>query len=46
MGGMFTIVKIREQLESYHDPGWYEHPSGTVADLASVEERRRDGIDV
>ena len=46
MGGMFTIVKIREQLESYDDPGWYEHPSGTVADLASAEELRRDGIDV
>jgi manganese oxidase len=32
MGGMFTIVKIREGLKSYdEDPGWYEHPAGTVA---------------
>ena len=33
MGGMFTIVKIRENLRSYdEDPGWYQHPSGTVAE--------------
>jgi hypothetical protein len=33
MGGMFTIVKIRENLRSYdEDPGWYHHPSGTVAE--------------
>jgi hypothetical protein len=32
MGGMFTILKIRENLRSYdEDPGWYEHPAGTVA---------------
>jgi hypothetical protein len=32
MGGMFTILKIREGLRSYdEDPGWYEHPEGTVA---------------
>jgi hypothetical protein len=33
MGGMFTIVKIREGLErnDYKDPGWYKHPKGSVA---------------
>jgi len=31
MGGMFTVVKIREGITSYDDPGWYEHPKGTVA---------------
>ncbi len=33
MGGMFTIVKVREGLArgDYRDPGWYRHPSGTVA---------------
>lgn len=32
MGGMFTIIKIRDQLASYErDPGWYRHPQGTVA---------------
>jgi hypothetical protein len=25
MGGMFTIIKVRDQLESYDkDPGWYQ----------------------
>jgi FtsP/CotA-like multicopper oxidase with cupredoxin domain len=32
MGGMFTVFKIREGLASYdEDPGWYEHPPGTLA---------------
>jgi FtsP/CotA-like multicopper oxidase with cupredoxin domain len=33
MGGMFTVVKIREGLarNDYRDPGWYKHPDGTVA---------------
>jgi manganese oxidase len=33
MGGMFTVVKIREGLarNDYKDPGWYKHPTGTVA---------------
>jgi FtsP/CotA-like multicopper oxidase with cupredoxin domain len=33
MGGMFTVVKIREGLArgDYKDPGWYKHPEGTVA---------------
>jgi FtsP/CotA-like multicopper oxidase with cupredoxin domain len=31
MGGMFTVVKIREGLTSYDDPGWYDYPKGTVA---------------
>jgi FtsP/CotA-like multicopper oxidase with cupredoxin domain len=33
MGGMFTVVKIREDLApgDYRDPGWYKHPAGTVA---------------
>jgi FtsP/CotA-like multicopper oxidase with cupredoxin domain len=33
MGGMFTVVKVREGLgrNDYKDPGWYPHPPGTVA---------------
>jgi len=33
MGGMFTVIKVREGLarDQYRDPGWYAHPSGTVA---------------
>jgi FtsP/CotA-like multicopper oxidase with cupredoxin domain len=33
MGGMFTVVKIREGLArgDYKDPGWYKHPKGSAA---------------
>ena len=33
MGGMFTTVKVREGLarDDYRDPGWYDHPKGTVS---------------
>jgi hypothetical protein len=30
---MFTVVKVREGLarNDYQDPGWYQHPPGTIA---------------
>ena len=33
MGGMLTVVKIRADIApgDYRDPGWYQHPAGTVA---------------
>ncbi|MGH8018150.1 MAG: multicopper oxidase domain-containing protein, partial [Opitutaceae bacterium] len=42
MGGMFTILKVRDGIESYDDPGWYQHPPGTVARLAEQSELSRD----
>jgi hypothetical protein len=38
MGGMFTVIKVREGLAAndYRDPGWYEHPEGTVAHEVEV----------
>lgn len=44
MGGMFTVVKIREGLKNYEDPGWYEMPKGTLATNATAAELKRDGI--
>jgi hypothetical protein len=47
MGGMLTVIKVRDRLASYdQDPGWYQHPPGTVALKASAEDLARDGIDV
>ena len=46
MGGLFTVLKVRENLASYDDPGWYQNPPGTVADLASAEMLKRDGIEI
>jgi len=38
---------VRDQLRSYdEEPGWYQHPPGTVALKATDEELRGDGIDV
>ena len=31
MGGMFTVLKIRESPDYSRDPGWYEQPRGTSA---------------
>jgi hypothetical protein len=33
MGGMFTVMKIREDLarDDYRDPGPYKFPQGTIA---------------
>jgi hypothetical protein len=44
MGGLFTIFKVHPDLTSYDDPGWYEHPVGTVAASASAEAMRADGV--
>ena len=48
MGGMFTIVKVREGLarNDYKDPGPYKHPQGSLArevvnDLPPVERPAR-----
>jgi hypothetical protein len=46
MGGMFTLVKVRDELAGYGDPGWYKHPEGTVSRLATAAELKRDGIKV
>ncbi|MDD5708389.1 MAG: copper oxidase [Kiritimatiellae bacterium] len=46
MGGMFTILKVRENLTTYEDPGWYEIPAGTQARPATPDEIKRDGIPV
>lgn len=44
MGGMVTVLKVRENIADYADPGPYQHPPGTVADLASDADLARDGI--
>jgi hypothetical protein len=46
MGGMFTILKVRNRLTSFEDPGWYDAPPGTLASEASDADLSADGIDV
>jgi manganese oxidase len=48
MGGMFTVMKIREGMarDDYSDPGPYQFPQGTVAyEVASpaAEPARQQG---
>ena len=33
MGGMFTVLKVRQDQKpgDYSDPGWFQHPPGSVA---------------
>ncbi|MCI0364479.1 MAG: multicopper oxidase domain-containing protein [Phycisphaerales bacterium] len=45
MGGMFTILKVRENLSDYDtDPGWYENPPETQASLATDDALERSEI--
>jgi len=46
MGGMFTLLKVREEIPADgSDPGWYQNPPGTVADVATEADLKRDGIE-
>ena len=45
MGGMYTNLKVRPRpVDVTRDPGWYDHPPGTVAGPASAGDAARDGI--
>ncbi len=45
MGGMFTILKVRENLSNYdEDPGWYEPPAGTLSTAATADALRANSI--
>ena len=45
MSGMVTVLKVREQLDPVAGAGPYAHPAGTVAESATPEELRADGIE-
>jgi hypothetical protein len=38
MGGLFTVLKIRNEVGDYADPGWYQNPQGTVATVATDQD--------
>jgi hypothetical protein len=45
MGGMFTVLKVREHPDASDPNGWYTHPTGSVATAADPAEMQADGID-
>jgi hypothetical protein len=44
MGGMFTLLKVRDRLTGDGDPGWYAQPPGTAVRAATADELAADGI--
>lgn len=44
MGGMFTVLKVREELSAGDASGWFVNPPGTQAGPASPSDLQRDGI--
>jgi len=44
MGGMFTILKVRDDPERTDPASWYTHPAGTVAALADPARMSADGV--
>ena len=45
MGGMFTVLKVREEKDALDPEAWYQHPRGTVAARADAHQMMSDGID-
>jgi hypothetical protein len=46
MGGMFTMLKVRDGLTSYADPGFYKSPPSEMASPAAEADLKRDGIKI
>ncbi len=44
LGGMANILRVRENIETYEDPGPYKFPKGSVAAPPTEEELKRDGV--
>lgn len=44
MGGMFSVLKVRDNPERADPDGWYVHPAGTVAMRADESKMSADGI--
>ncbi|HTU64029.1 MAG TPA: copper oxidase [Polyangiales bacterium] len=46
MGGMFTLLKVRDNPAAADAAGWYKYPAGTVASEADAARLAADGVDV
>ena len=44
MGGILTVLKVRERVTAESAAGWYTSPPGTLALAATAEELARDGV--
>jgi manganese oxidase len=46
MGGMFTVLKVRDDLSKADAQGWYTYPAGSVAGPADPARLAADGIEL
>jgi FtsP/CotA-like multicopper oxidase with cupredoxin domain len=46
MGGMFTLLKVRDNPADPEAQGFYKYPTGSVASLADPARMAADGIDL
>ncbi len=46
LGGMANILRVRENIETYEDPGPYHFPEGSVAAPATEEQLERNEIKI
>lgn len=46
LGGMANVLRVREGIKDYSDPGPYNFPEGTVAWPATDAELEKDGIQI
>ena len=45
MGGMYTNLKVRPRpVDPHTDPGWWDHPAGTVAAPPTPAQAAADGV--
>jgi hypothetical protein len=45
MGGMFTVVKVRDEPDAPNAGDWFVHPPGTQTHVADAAAMASDGID-
>ena len=45
MGGMFTVLKVREEPDAPNAGDWFAHPPGTLPALATTASMQADGVD-
>jgi FtsP/CotA-like multicopper oxidase with cupredoxin domain len=45
MGGMFTVLKVREDPKAADAAGWYAHPAGSVSSKVDDARMQKDGVD-
>ena len=46
MGGMFTVLKVRDDLAAADANGWYTYPEGSVVKRADPARLAADGVDL